>query len=178
MKFNINIKNACSLFRNCKTDKTSGKEKWCIHFPPSLIFKHCFTVSTPVFLKLMIMVIYKWCANPAMQRIGFPWTQEVWMFAWCAVLLAGFKERMRVNIGRTRLRSSFVCWLPSSKNLVPTTSLYLPPPQCESVSLGLYPLAGGRNEVLGSESVLPGALLWREAPVKRRKAPLQMRENQ
>lgn len=70
----------------------------------------------------------------------------------------------------------FPVWSKSS-NPVPS-SLSLLHSQCESVSLGLYPLAGGRSEVFGSESVLLGAALCREAPVKRRKAPLQMRENQ
>lgn len=191
MKFNINIKNVCTNGAKKRQKLERGNEESCIHHP-SLIFKHCFTVPTPVFFKAcMIMVIYKWCnaADQISSNTGDLHVCLVCSFA-CGILLKG-------RIGGkywAHTSSQFICLLthtiqsafsflswprPSSKNLVPTTSLYIyPSPQCESVSLGLYPLAGGKNEVLGSESVLLGAFLWREAPVKRRKAPLQMRENQ
>lgn len=106
---------------------------------------------------------------------GWWWIVRVHSFSFfaCGPTLQGQRKIHPLN----SVHLPSVSYWPKPNNPAPT-SLFLPLSQCESVSLGLYPLAGGWSEVFGSESVLLLAALCREALVKRRKAPLQMRENQ
>lgn len=104
---------------------------------------------------------------------GWWWIVRVHSFSFfaCGPMLQGQRKIYPLNSFHLPSDSYW-----SKPNNPAPTSLFLPLSQCESVSLGLYPLAGGWSEVFGSLLLL--AALCREALVKRRKAPLQMRENQ